>query len=407
MLFRFATRGCSARSGLTAVARLAAGAVAIALAVGTLMPGTTAAQEPDPAETEAQRDDVRARQAEVVVEVDALEAQHADVRALLAEIERNVATQQSELRQAEQTQARADADLAAATQAVADAERRIVELEGKADQLVVDSFVNPPSDAALEPLRAGSLTEAAVMQAVLEMQGDNDARVLDQLAAAQDALEAELAGQLADVEAALAQQREVAADVEERLNAKLAEAESLKTLDAALSQQLAREQAELAAQLAAAQAAAAAPPPDDVAPAEIAPAPGGLATVTCPAGGSITVAGSISQRLQALLDAAAADGVMLCGGGYRSPDEQIQLRMEHCGTSNYAIYEMPASQCDPPTAKPGTSLHEQGLAVDFTCNGGGTVSYGDECWIWLEANAADYGLYNLPSEPWHWSVDGS
>jgi len=99
--------------------------------------------------------------------------------------------------------------------------------------------------------------------------------------------------------------------------------------------------------------------------------------------------------------------VTLCGGGYRSPDAQIQLRMEHCGTSNYAIYEMPASQCSPPTARPGSSLHEQGLAVDFTCNGGGTVDSGDECWTWLEANAADYGLYNLPSEPWHWSVDGS
>jgi hypothetical protein len=388
------------------------------------MPSTSAAQEGDPAETEAQRDDVRARQAEVVIEVDALEAQDAEVRAQLTAIERNVAVQQSELRQAEQTQARADADLAAAIQAVADAEQRIVELDRKADQLVVDSFVNPPSDAALEPLRAGSLVEAAVMQAVLDMQGENDARVLDQLAEAHDALEAEQADQeaaaadaaqarqaaaqeLADVEAALAQQQAFAADVEDRLNAKLAEAESLKALDAALSQQIAREQAELAAQLAAAQEAAAAAPTTDVAPAEIAPAPGGLATVTCPAGGSITVAGSISGSLQALLDAAAADGVTLCGGGYRSPDAQIQLRMEHCGTSNYAIYEMPASQCSPPTARPGSSLHEQGLAVDFTCNGGGTVDSGDECWTWLEANAADYGLYNLPSEPWHWSVDGS
>jgi hypothetical protein len=24
----------------------------------------------------------------------------------------------------------------------------------------------------------------------------------------------------------------------------------------------------------------------------------------------------------------------------------------------------------------------------------------------LRANAANYGLYNLPSEPWHWSVSG-
>jgi LAS superfamily LD-carboxypeptidase LdcB len=68
---------------------------------------------------------------------------------------------------------------------------------------------------------------------------------------------------------------------------------------------------------------------------------------------------------------------------------------------------MPASQCDPPTARPGTSLHEQGLAIDFTCDGGSVVDYGDVCWNWLEANANSYGLYNLPSEPWHWSVDGT
>jgi LAS superfamily LD-carboxypeptidase LdcB len=144
-----------------------------------------------------------------------------------------------------------------------------------------------------------------------------------------------------------------------------------------------------------------------VAPSVIEPVPGGLATVTCPAGGSITVAGSIAGDVQALLDAAAADGISLCGGGYRSPEEQIQLRMEHCGTSDYAIYQMPASQCDPPTARPGTSLHEQGLAIDFTCDGGSVVDYGDACWNWLDANADSYGLYNLPSEPWHWSVDGT
>jgi LAS superfamily LD-carboxypeptidase LdcB len=134
--------------------------------------------------------------------------------------------------------------------------------------------------------------------------------------------------------------------------------------------------------------------------------PGGLATVSCPTGGSITVAGAIAESLAALLRDAAADGVRLCGGGYRDPEAQIQLRMAHCGTSNYAIYEMPASQCDPPTAKPGFSQHELGLAIDFTCNGGGTVTRSSSCFSWLSAHAADYGFYNLPEEPWHWSTTG-
>jgi LAS superfamily LD-carboxypeptidase LdcB len=394
--------------------------LAVVLAVAALTPSIGGAQEPDPGATEQERDEVRARQAEVVIEIDALEAQDAEVRAALAEIERNVAEQRSELQDAERVQAQGEAELAQATQAVADAQRRIDGLNEQADRLVVDSFVNPPSDYALEPLRAGSMTDAAVIQAVLQMQGKRDADVLERLAQAHDSLEVEqakkedaaaeakqaqeaAARELDDVEAALGQQQAFAADLEERLNARLAEAESLRTLDAALSDRLAQEQAALAAQL----AAAAQPPAQDVAPSQIAPAPGGLATVTCPAGGSITVAGSISGNVQALLNDAAADGVMLCGGGYRDPQEQIQLRMAHCGTSNYAIYEMPASQCSPPTAIPGTSMHEQGLAIDFTCNGGGTVSTGDECWDWLQANAVGYGLYNLPSEPWHWSTNGN
>jgi hypothetical protein len=394
--------------------------LAVVLAVAALTPSVGGAQEPDPGATEQERDEVRARQAEVVIEVDALEAQDAEVRAALAEIERNVAQQRSELQEAERVQAQGEAELAQATQAVADAQRRIDDLNEQADRLVVDSFVNPPSDYALEPLRAGSMTDAAVVQAVLQMQGKRDADVLERLAQAHDSLEVEqakkgdaaaeakqaqeaAAGELDDVEAALGQQQAFAADLEERLNARLAEAESLRTLDAALSDRLAQEQAALAAQL----AAAAQPPAQDVAPSQIAPAPGGLATVTCPVGGSITVAGSISGNVQALLNDAAAAGVMLCGGGYRDPQEQVQLRMAHCGTSNYAIYEMPASQCSPPTAIPGTSMHEQGLAIDFTCNGGGAVSTGDECWDWLQANAVGYGLYNLPSEPWHWSTNGN
>jgi LAS superfamily LD-carboxypeptidase LdcB len=406
--------------------KLVTGVVVTVVAVAVLLGSTaTNAQEPDPAATEQERADVRARQAQVALDVDALAAKDVEVRAALTEIERNVAAQQTELRDAEGIKAQADADLASATQAVADAEQRIAELNLQADRLVVDSFVNPPSDDALAPLGAGSLTEAAVMQAVLEMEGDRDARVLDELAKAHATLAAErtnredaavdaeearqaAAQELVDVEAARAQQQAFVADVERRLNAKLAEADALRTLDAALSERLAREQEALAAQLAAAQAAQEdAAEIGDVAPSQITPAPGGLVTVSCPTGGSITVAGSIGANVQALLDAAAADGVAMCGGGYRDPSEQIEVRRANCGTSNYAIYEMPASQCSPPTAIPGTSMHEQGLAIDFTCNGGGTVDSGDECFNWLQANAASYGLYNLPSEPWHWSTNGN
>jgi LAS superfamily LD-carboxypeptidase LdcB len=115
---------------------------------------------------------------------------------------------------------------------------------------------------------------------------------------------------------------------------------------------------------------------------------------------------SIADNLEAMLAAAERDGISLSGGGYRDPAGQISVRMSNCGTSNYAIYQAPSSSCSPPTAKPGTSMHEQGLAIDFTYGGRIISSRSSAAYKWLASNAASYGFYNLPSEPWHWSTNG-
>ncbi len=106
---------------------------------------------------------------------------------------------------------------------------------------------------------------------------------------------------------------------------------------------------------------------------------------------------SIAQNVINLLRAAEDDGVNLTAGAYRSYDEQKALRIAHgCPNDN-----TPSRACSPPTARPGTSNHENGEALDFrNCSSGST------CFNWLSANAANYGLYNLPSESWHWSVNG-
>lgn len=119
-------------------------------------------------------------------------------------------------------------------------------------------------------------------------------------------------------------------------------------------------------------------------------------------GTSIKVLASLCDSVLSMVQAAAADGVTLNGGGFRTYDEQVQLRKDHCGTSYNAIYEVSANSCRPPTAKPGTSMHESGQAIDFrNCN-----SRGSACFIWLSNNAAGFGFKNLPSEPWHWSTSG-
>jgi hypothetical protein len=131
-----------------------------------------------------------------------------------------------------------------------------------------------------------------------------------------------------------------------------------------------------------------------------------LTDVGCPAGGTTIVHTQLAPALQALYAAARADGRQLCGGGYRDPQRQIELRRQNCGTSQYAIFQMPSSQCSPPTARPGRSMHERGLAIDFTCGGALIRSRDNPCFQWLADHANDYGLRNLPSEPWHFSTTG-
>lgn len=52
-------------------------------------------------------------------------------------------------------------------------------------------------------------------------------------------------------------------------------------------------------------------------------------------------------------------------------------------------------------------MHEQGLAIDFTWQGRVIAGRSSPAYVWLSRNAARFGLYNLPSEPWHWSTNGN
>ncbi len=99
--------------------------------------------------------------------------------------------------------------------------------------------------------------------------------------------------------------------------------------------------------------------------------------------------------------AALADGVNLTGGGFRTEAGQIALRKQNCGESVWQTAS--SSSCRPPTAKPGKSNHEKGLAIDLHNAG----SRGTEAYQWMAANAGRFGIKNLPSESWHWSINGN
>lgn len=416
-MFRSALRACPASVRWRVSAVLVAVVAAVLPGVGSADP----AQEGPQRSTRERHAEVREREGEVAVEVDVLEAHNSEVRAALATIEANVAAQKAELEEAERAATAAAEDVVEAEAAVTAAEGRIVELDQATDDFVVEAYVNPPADSALDALSAESITDATVKQVLLNLQTNQDADVFDQLRAAHEDLEVERANkevvaaeaetrrltaeeELGELEAAKAQQAAFAAEAEAALDRKLIEAENLAQLDADLARQIAAEEAELARHLAAARTAAGGQEP--ASPGTIAPVPGGLASVSCPGGGAITVAGDLASGLRGVIDAASADGLRLCGWGYRSGQRQIELRQAHCGTSDYAIWNMPSWQCSPPTARPGRSMHEQGLAVDFTCGGDGVGARSSPCYRFLADHAADYGLYNLPSEPWHWSSNG-
>jgi D-alanyl-D-alanine carboxypeptidase len=354
----------------------------------------------------------------------------------LVEVRENVQAQKDMLAQAQAVVATAQTNLAAADAALADTQARLDAVNVDADRAVIDTFVNPPIESAFEALSADSLEAATVKQSILHREADRDAALLDeyqvlqeqltaeqsQREAAADAAEtaqAEAEAALADVEAAVSQQAAFALEVERRLDRRLAEADGLQNTDPELAEQIRAREAELAAALHALDEEVRAEQAQQTA-AELAvlaeanraisgikPVPGGVTDVACPAGGVVQVAGDIASSVERLLTDAYEAGITMCGYGYRDPADQIALRRANCGSSTYAIYQAPSSYCSPPTARPGASLHEQGLAVDFTYGGGSTISSSSSAYSWLRSNAADYGLYNLPGEPWHWSVDGN
>lgn len=90
---------------------------------------------------------------------------------------------------------------------------------------------------------------------------------------------------------------------------------------------------------------------------------------------------------------------------YRSCDTQLNLRRINCGPGNFNLYQKPSNQCTPPTEPAGRSLHNEGLAVDFSCTGY-AVFDNSTCYSWLQKNGGSFHLYNHALESWHWSTTG-
>lgn len=150
--------------------------------------------------------------------------------------------------------------------------------------------------------------------------------------------------------------------------------------------------------------------------------PGGSDVDGCPTGpapksATVYVEGywvhtCIAANFGALMELADSRGVNLHGGwGWRDHFRQHELRrINGCpdgwvhGTPEPRM--SPSSRCRIPTARPGHSMHERGLAIDFRCAGRPLNTRRSRCFSFLAENAPRFGFQNLPSEPWHWSING-
>ena len=358
-------------------------------------------------ETREERDAVRREQAAVAADLDVLAAADADIAAALELLAANLAVEQEALAaaqaQVEQTEARL-ATARAAEQRLLD---EIADLEADVRAVAIQAYIgNGASQPLAILLRAEDASEASQRLVIADTVTTDINELLDRLEVARQDLEAarrtaqaaarqaadvreDVEDRLAALEVAQEQHAALAAEVDARIEARLAEAAALATLDAELSDQIRTREIALARATASRGGGGAGGGPVPTPP---------LRTVR-----GIAVHADIAGLLDDLLIEAEADGIRLGGGGYRDSAAQWQLRERNCPDPA----NTPAAECAPPTARPGTSNHERGLAVDFTVNGRVINSRSDPAFLWLQENAATFGFYNLPSEPWHWSVDGS
>jgi peptidoglycan hydrolase CwlO-like protein len=396
--------------------RIRARLLALACVVILVLAGAGPASAADSKTRQLQekRREIERKKAAAAAEVDVLRASDEKLEQALMALNRNVRAQEANVASARQAAAVA-ADEASKVKAEQEQTRsRLGTVRTQMKEVAVDAYMRGPNRGIEVAFGAKDLQEATQRRQMLDVVTNRQSTVADELRALEEDLgvqrvaaesaaenassrKAAVEQKLAKLRTGLASQQRVAADIEDRLEARLGEADALATLDATVAGQIKARQAELARLVAARPPAARA----SRSATRISGAPGGLATVR-----GITVAASLAPDLAAMLDAADAAGMSFSGGGYRDPAGQVATRRANCGSSNYDIYEKPPSQCSPQTARPGTSMHERGLAIDFQHNGALITSRSNPGFRWLAANAGRFGLSNLPEEPWHWSTSG-
>jgi peptidoglycan hydrolase CwlO-like protein len=394
-------------------------ALMVILAIGSVAIPSDADLAEDLKKLQEEQEQVKAEKAEKAKQVNAATAEVGELTSALEALNGQVNEQESELSAAEDRLHAAEARYAEATAAVKIKTAEIELLKEQVKDKAISAFVGRGSQA--NPVMEDVDPNAAIRRRSLVLSvTQRDLDITESLRTAQEELaiqqaiaddaqlEAgrirdEMEQQLIELQALRDRQAVLTDEAERRLDSLLTEQAILEEMDSDLAADIKKTNDELARQaaLAAARARARSNPAPS-APRGNYPTSSQIVNVQ-----GFWVHVDIAANLEAMLNHAASEGVHFGGWGYRSHERQIELRRQHCGTSQYAIWQMSSSQCRPPTARPGNSMHEYGKAIDFTYGGRGIGTRSNPGYKWLAANAAAYGLHNLPSEPWHWSTNGN
>jgi peptidoglycan hydrolase CwlO-like protein len=403
---------------LVTLALFAAGA-------GAGAPASGQADDEGPKNPRTEREKVRRDKAKAAAQLDALRADADGIETALTDLADYVDYQETVLTAARQDQELAEERVAEAQADVATISDRIATLNGAVKQAALAAYTSAGSGGDLfSTMVAGNPDDSLQQDVMYSLATGSVVDALDELGAARtdlvvaqrraegaaeraDEHRQSVEGKLADLEASIADQEDLSRRIDERIDETMAEAASLEALDSRLSKEIAEREAAIAAKVRAKVAAAKVPgakvDEDGDVSVPVLPTPvNGLVRVN-----GITVDASIGPAIAQLVAWAAEGGIRLTGGGYRSSSDQIAVRRNNCGPSNYDIYIKPSSQCRPPAARPGKSMHEKGLAVDFACNGELISNYRHWCYDWIADHAPRVGLRNRGVEAWHWSTNGN
>ena len=394
---------------------------------------------------EAQREELDRAAEEATTGLDAATAEAEDLIDALNRAQAAVDAQQSALDEAERAVADAEAVVQEAEVRIAELEAELVATQEGLREAVIESYVSfqaptgtfsvlgsDPWQNAREEALAGFATGSRIDDIdELRRLGEELERWRLQAREAADEAEAQRRAAaliLGDLRTAVDREAELSVAAEERVERRLYEVQTLKQIDAQYAAEIEAAEREIAAALERQRAAEEARRRAEEearrraeeearrqAEADAAEAAGReLAESVDPSDTDLPlvwvrgfeVHTQIADAVEGLVAAMEAEGFDLGGWGYRTAQEQINLRRSNCGASEWEIWSKPSSTCRPPTARPGRSNHERGLAIDLTNNGRLITSRNSAVFQALQRLAPQFGLKNLPSEPWHWSVDG-